>query len=274
MTLFTVDRDRCKGDGICVAECPQGVIEIKHPGTFPSLAESGELLCINCGHCVAVCPRGAFALAIMKPEDCVPVMEETLPSAVQIEHFLKSRRSVRVYKEDRVSREALTKVIEIASYAPSGHNDQPVRWTVIESSEELHTLKKLTVDWMRSLLEAMPDAELTLTIKRFVKAWERGEDPVLRGAPHLVIAHADQSGVSSPTDCIIALSHLELAANSMGLAACWAGAIQAAATLHPPVVQALRLPSEHRPFGAMMIGYPKHRFTRIPLRNYPKVNWQ
>ena len=96
MQLFTVDHHRCKRDGLCVAECPQGVIEINDPDTFPSLTESGEQLCINCGHCVAVCPHGAFMLATMKPEECALGMEETLPSAVQVEHLLKSRRSARV----------------------------------------------------------------------------------------------------------------------------------------------------------------------------------
>ncbi|MCP4610701.1 MAG: 4Fe-4S dicluster domain-containing protein, partial [Planctomycetes bacterium] len=128
MGLFTVDQGKCKGDGICVAECPMGVIEIQHSDNFPSVTENGEGLCINCGHCVAVCPHGAFSLTTMKPEDCSLVMKETLPSAVQVEHFLKSRRSARVYKEKRVSIEILTKVIEIAAYSPSGHNDQPVHW--------------------------------------------------------------------------------------------------------------------------------------------------
>jgi len=274
MTLFTVDRHRCKRDGICVAECPQGVIEINDPDTFPSLIESGEQVCINCGHCVAVCPHGAFMLATMKPEDCAPVMEEILPSAAQVEHFLKSRRSARAYKDKSVAREVLAKVIEIAAYAPSGHNNQPVHWTVIEDSKELHRLTALTIDWMRSMLETMPHSEVTLTLEHFVDSWQRGGDPVLRGAPHLIIAHADKSVSTSPIDCTIALCYLELAAHSMGLAACWAGAIQMAAALYPPVAEALKLPSQHRCFGAMMMGYPEHRFRRIPLRDYPQVNWR
>ena len=274
MRLFTVDRGKCKGDSICVAECPLGVIEIKHSDTFPSVTENGEDLCINCGHCVTVCPHGAFSLTTMKPEDCTLVMKEILPSASQVEHFLKSRRSARAYKEELVAREVLTKVIEIAAYSPSGHNDQPVHWTVIENSEELHRLRVLTIDWMRSIVEAMPDLEFTLTLERFVESWELGRDPVLRGAPHLIIAHANTSVITSAVDCTIALSYLELAAHSMGLAACWAGAIQVAAGLYPPMTEALKLPSEHQSFGAMLIGYPKHRFPRIPLRNHPQVSWR
>ncbi len=274
MTLFKVDHEKCNHDGICAAECPQGVIEIRQLDAFPSLAERGEESCINCGHCVAVCPQAAFALAAVKPEDCAPVREEILPSSEQTEHFLLSRRSVRAYKEKPVPRDLIAKVIGIAAYAPSGHNDRPVHWTVVEDEEELRHLKSLTIEWMRSMWEEMPDTELVLTLKHFISSWERGGDPVLRGAPNVIIAHADTSLFTSQVDCTIALSHLELAAHAMGLAACWAGAILGAANFYPPMTEALKLPEGHQAFGAMMIGYPKHRFLRIPPRNHPQINWR
>jgi len=37
----------------------------------------------------------------MKPEECVPISKKLLPTAEQVEHFLKSRRSIRVYKKSR-----------------------------------------------------------------------------------------------------------------------------------------------------------------------------
>jgi len=38
--------------------------------------------------------------------------------------------------------------------------------------------------------------------------------------------------------------------------------------------EALQLPEEHQTFGAMMVGYPRHRFRRIPLRNKPTIIWR
>ncbi|MBF0497994.1 MAG: 4Fe-4S binding protein, partial [Deltaproteobacteria bacterium] len=34
MSFLTIDQDRCKRDGICVAECPLGLIEIKGEDAF------------------------------------------------------------------------------------------------------------------------------------------------------------------------------------------------------------------------------------------------
>lgn len=273
MSLFAIDRDKCKRDGICVAVCPGGVIEIKEPEAFPSLVEGGEELCINCGHCVAVCPQGAFRLATMKPEDCAPVKKELLPAPEQVEHLLRSRRSVRSYKQKPVPREILGRLIDIARYAPSGHNDQPTRWIVVEDAKELERLKVMTVDWMRSVIKEWPETEVTIILDSFVNSWERGEDRILRGAPHVIIGHASKSALSPQVDCSTALTYLELAAHSLGLGACWAGALQAAAASHPPIVEALQIPEGHQCFGAMMVGYPRHEFRRIPLRNIPQTLW-
>jgi hypothetical protein len=38
--------------------------------------------------------------------------------------------------------------------------------------------------------------------------------------------------------------------------------------------EAVNLPEGHQIFGAMMVGYPKYRYHRIPLRKEPKIAWQ
>jgi len=96
---------------------------------------------------------------------------------------------------------------------------------------------------------------------------------VLRGAPQLIIAHG-QALPPTQTACVIALTYLELAAFAQGLGACWAGYFNAAATFYPPMQQALALPEGHQSFGAMMVGYPKFQYHRLPLRNEAKITWR
>jgi len=122
MSIFAVDHDKCNFCGLCAVECPAAIIVIKRPEALPFMARGGEKFCINCGHCVAVCPPGAISLETMKPADCITVSKELLPTPEQVEHFLKSRRSVRVFKEEPVPRKILAKLIDIAHYAPSGRN--------------------------------------------------------------------------------------------------------------------------------------------------------
>jgi len=187
---------------------------------------------------------------------------------------MKSRRSVRAYRGQPVPRETLERLIDIARYAPSGHNSQPVRWLVIQDSREVTRLAVIVVDWMRmSISRDLQVAEL-LHFDFLVADWDRGVDRIMRGAPHAILAHAPADHPTAPQAATIALSHVELAAYALGLGACWAGFLQACAAFHPPMKAALGLPDGHVSLGAMMIGYPEHRFARIPVRKEAKVTWR
>jgi len=274
MSLFTIDPEKCNHCGMCVLECPARIIVAHEPKTVPILVEGGEERCITCGHCVAVCAPGAFAHRAMRPEQLEEVTRRQLPSPAQAERLLKSRRSVRSYKNKPVPRELLAKLIDIAHYAPSGTNAQPVQWLVVEDPQETRRLAGLVVDWMRQVIKANRELAAVLRFDHMVGAWIMGIDVPLRGAPHVIAAHAPKNQPLAEGSCCIALTYLELAAYSMGLGACWAGYFHLAAANHPPLQEALGLPDGHQCFGAMMVGYPRCRFRRIPLRNEPKVIWR
>lgn len=273
MPLFTIDSEKCKKDGFCVAECPMGIIEMVDEEALPSPTRAAADLCINCGHCVAVCPHGALSLETMSTDECPPVRKEWLLSAEQAEHFLRSRRSIRSYKERPVERQLLEKLIDIARYAPSGHNMQPVEWLVIHDTAHVKSLTAMVVDWMRHVMEHQPDLAARLHMDRVVGAWEAGHDGICRNAPHLIAAHAHKDERTAPASCTIALTYLELAAAPLGLGACWAGYFNAAANMWPPLLEALSLPKDHITFGMMMVGYSKFQYHRLPLRNKPRITW-
>ena len=112
-------------------------------------------------------------------------------------------------------------------------------------------------------------------MKKLVADWEENNnDPILRKAPHLIIAHAPKKDKAAPQACTVGLTYLELAAVSFGLGTCWAGYFQVAVGMSPPLQEALALPDDHQSFGAMMIGYPKFEYQRIPKRNEAQVIWR
>jgi len=273
MQLLSVDQEKCKRDGICAAVCPARIIELKNKAAFPTMIDGGDELCIRCGHCVAVCPHGAMSHEIMNSEECPPVRKELFVQPDQVEQFLKSRRSIRAYKKKLVDRDLLAKLIELASFAPSGHNTQPVHWRVIYDSDEVSRLAGIVADWMRSLIKEGSPLATTLHMDRVVAAWETGSDRICRGAPHVIVAHAPKDERTAPPGCTIALTYLELATLPFGLGACWAGYFNMAANSWPPMAEALNLPEGHVSFGAMMVGYPKFKYQRLPLRNEPRISW-
>ena len=274
MRQINIDIEKCRHDGICAAVCPMNIIEMKDDSSVPELVAGQEDLCIQCGHCVAVCPHGALSLDGIKTEDCPPVRAELTLGSEQVEHLFRSRRSIRTYKEKAVEREKLARLIDMAHYAPTGSNSQQVQWLVINSREQLQIIGGMIIDMVRGLIQAGHPLAKAYRLERSVAAWEAGKDPVLRGAPALVVAHAPQAYPLAQVDCSIALSFLDLAAPTFGLGACWAGFFMMAAAQWPPLQQALALPEGNACFGALMIGYPQYKYHRLPPRKEAVVNWR
>ncbi len=273
MINLSVERDKCRKDGICTAVCPLRVIGIDESG-FPYQLPGAGSLCNMCGHCVAACPHGALSLGSMRPEDCEPVRKEALPGPDQVGHLLRARRSIRAFKDQSIDHDVLSGLIDTARHAPTAKNLQHVNWLVAGGKSEVRHLSGLAVDWVRSVLREKAGDEVTLLrMKRIVDAWEQGECRICHSAPHIIIAHSPKIMAYGRTDCAIALTYLELAAYSLGLGACWAGYFEQAARSYPPLRQALQLPEENEVYGAMLVGYSKYSYYRVPLRKKPAITW-
>jgi nitroreductase len=210
----------------------------------------------------------------MPVEKCPPVRPEWHLSPEQAEHFLRSRRSIRVYRDALVDPGRLERLIRTASHAPSGHNGQPVRWLVISGREKVPAIGAHVAAWMRGILEAKPEIGRSMMLDRLVDRWDAGLDPICRHAPHLVVAHAPKADLTAASACTLALAYLELAAPSFGLGACWAGYVHMAALRHQPLLDALALPEGHAFNGAMTVGEPKYRYHRLPERREPQIEWR
>ena len=274
MALFTIDQKKCRRDGLCQAACPAQIIIQEDKKSFPALLENGEEFCINCGHCVAVCPHGAFLLSTMPLSACPPMDRRLLPDAPALKHLLLARRSIRRYKKTPVSRKLLTELVDVARYAPTGSNKQQVWWTVISKPEEVRRMGAMVIDFIKIMLPLTPDEAQVRRFQRIVLAWENGRDRIMRGAPHLMVAHSPAEVAFPAADCAIALTYLELYAFARGLGTCWAGYFTGAANVHEPLVRALDLPPGHQCQGAVMLGYPQYRYSRIPMRNQAQVTWR
>jgi nitroreductase/NAD-dependent dihydropyrimidine dehydrogenase PreA subunit len=274
VSLFTIDKEKCKRDGICVAVCPVRIIELKDDSRVPTPVESAEEICIKCGHCVSVCPHGAFMHSIINLNDCPPVRKDFAFSLDQAEYFLRFRRSIRTFTEKEVDNDTLTKLIDIARYAPTAGNSQQVGWIIFNSREKVKTLSGLVVDMVRDMIKKKHPLTEKYRLANIVKAWDSGKDGISRGAPALVIAHAPKDYPIGLVDSTIALTYIDLAAPCSGLGTCWGGFFMMALSQWQPLLQALELPEGHSCFGVMMIGHPKYNYHRLPSRKEARIIWK
>jgi nitroreductase len=231
--------------------------------------------CIRCGHCVAVCPKAALDHEYAPLAEQVDVSRQTLPGMEAAAVFLRSRRSIRSYKERTpVPQETLARLLNIARYAPSGTNAQGLSYIVISDEERLCAVTKATVEWLEEKLDR-PGSKLPPSFREPVDAFREGRDTLLRGAPHLIIALTPPELIAVSTESAkFALEYVELLAPAMGLGTCWMGLIGVCASKkYPPLMDALGVPDGRDVVGAMTAGYPKFRYPRLVERDPLDVTW-
>lgn len=276
MSIIEINRDACNKCGVCAAECPRRIITLPGGG-FPEIAPETERRCNACGHCVAVCPRGCLSNRNSPLDKSPKIRADLIVTAEQVQQLLKSRRSVRAFKKKPVPHEMITRLIDIARYAPTGHNMQEVEWLVIDDRKVLSRIEELGVDWMHWVIKEMPKMAAESNMDEKLERQKLHHDAFLRGAPALIITHAREGGMVSllgAIDSANALSYLDLAANSIGLGTCWAGYVYIMVNLFAPVRELLALPGGHVACGAILLGYNRFNYYRIPVRKEPRITWR
>ncbi|MCU0652190.1 MAG: nitroreductase family protein [Candidatus Omnitrophica bacterium] len=273
MIAIKVDKNTCKGDGKCVEICPLKILQM-NAERVPEFIPGGGDICINCGHCFAFCPVGSIELSTMNAKDAMRLDYSKLPSSEQVELLLKARRSIRTYKDEPIKKEIIEKLIDVARYAPSGINRQPVDWLVINNKEKVHQLAGLIANWMEGLLKAKSQMAESFSFDRLVESYRNSDDKICRNAPCIIIAYGVKDDPIVPQSCTISAEYLELAAFGFGLGACWAGYVQMAINMSEDARKFIGLSSRAIAGAAMMVGLPKYRYNRIPLRNPAKIIWK
>jgi len=271
MGLLIIDENKCKKDGFCAQECPAAIIRLEGDGGYPDIVKGGDIGCIRCGHCVAVCPHGALSHVDIPIESSPEIREGLKIDGAQAEQFLRSRRSVRVFKDKPVEKEKLQRLIEIARYGPTGGNTQSVEWVVITDKSRLKKISSLTMDWLRELVKDPNVIAASPYLPMIVAAWDAGYDAVLRNAPALIVASAPKEIMTGQVDVTIAVTYLDIMAPAMGLGTCWAGLLQGALAGAPSLKAPVGIPEDHTHHYPIMVGNNAIKHYRLPERKKPKI---
>ncbi len=289
MPKIVIDSALCTGCGACVATCPAQVFAQEGAET-PSPA-ARERRCIDCGHCVAVCPHGAIAHASF-PEGMVrPIDTERIPSYEQTLELMRARRSVRAFDDEPVERAQVEQIIEAARCAPSAHNiqgtevlvveDAALRDAIVKSTAAFFTktAKQLRNPVIRGIMrfvakDEIDDAlELIEDFDEITEAVAQGLDPILRGAPCLLVFHSAPGANFPNVNANLALHNATLACQALGLGSFYLGYVLGACQREKHISRLLGLPPKHRVHAAMGIGEPRHHFPNWVERKQLATKW-
>ncbi len=144
---------------------------------------------------------------------------------------LYSRRSVRDFTDEPVSRETLMEIIKAGAWAPSGLNNQPWKFMIVDD---------------RSLLEGL--------------AGQTRYRPILEACPAAIVLFADPASMYNEMKDHMGLGactqNMLLAAHALGLGAVWLGEIL---NQEEAVKKLLKVPEELRLAAVVALGHPARR---------------
>lgn len=270
MPQIIIDEKLCARCNTCSTVCVTGIIEKASFPAYPTIPDEKVDYCIKCGHCESFCAQKALSLDFLLDEKI-----NTLASRIEpynLELYIKKRRSVRHFTSKPVDKETIAKLIDIARYAASGGNSQPVKWLVIFDPCEVKRIASLTIDWMRSIQNT--SHPLADYVPATIATWDGGLDLICHNAPHLLFAHVPFEPIDDPTEAIIALTHIDIAAPSFGVGTCWAGFVKMALDDYKPLRDLLSLPEERKAACPLMLGYSMYKISSIPRRNHADITWR
>lgn len=261
---ITVDAAKCIHCGMCIRDCVVRCIEFDAE-KIPRYIDGGDKVCVGCQHCMAICPKGALSFGGKNPDDCDVAAYGT---GEEILRLIKSRRSVRVFKRQDVPAETLKKLVDMLAYPPKGGNADSLHFTIVGTAEKMRAIEKFTYDTIQAVDNASPVIE-------FVRDnYNRGIDFVYRGAPSMIAVSVDKSKAVAGcenADPIIALSYLELYAQSLGLGTLWCDAALSVLNELPAVKALLEIPEGYELNYTMLLGLPAVKYQRTVQREPANV---
>ncbi len=149
---------------VCVARYAQAGQKKDEEG-YPYLDQKLTVHCFECGHCMAVCPAASLVFSKTPIRESPEIDEKLKISKQQAYQFLRSNRSIRNFTDERVTREEITELLELAACAPTGGNIQDVEWIVIDSREKLAEISKIVRNYLENLVKKSGNMWVTFRLR-------------------------------------------------------------------------------------------------------------
>ena len=267
--ILTVDQSKCVRCGICAEICPSCIITMGDNG--PELVYDGG--CMACGHCVAICPTGAMNNNQCQIEEQLPITSKVLDKDTAMD-FLRTRRSIRNFTDKKIDEETFKELLNAGRYAPTAANTQGLYYIVISDKELIKKIADTTADWMEKEIEiGSPRKRYFTNVLRTYR--DRNIDIIARNAPYLIIALARRLNETAISNCDQAWAYINLFAPTIGIGTTVAGFIQTCGQDgYEPLRELLEVPKKQIIVGALMAGYPKYKYKRLPERQHLKVEFR
>jgi ferredoxin len=281
-----IDESTCKQCGQCARICPAEVLTAEN-GRVRVLDDS-PFGCIACGHCMMICPENSITVTGrgISPDDLLPLpRREERATADALAALLRTRRSVRQFKDQEVAPELLKRIEEMAASAPMGIPPWDVGCVTVRGREKVQELAveiikgyegflKIFKPWVLAIMRPFVRRETYEQYRYFIRPLaemyvsdhRRGRDVLFYDAPAVMIFH--HSPYADNVDATIACTYAMLAAESLDLGNTIIGGAAPIMQRNKALCQAMGIPAGNTPAITLILGHPATNFRRAVRRRF------
>jgi nitroreductase len=177
---------------------------------------------------------------------------------------LLARRSVRLFKDEKIGKEDLDAILECAVYAPSANNTQNWHFAVIGDNA---TLGKVN-GWILEEINSSGDQKIR-------NAAANAGASVFRNAPTVIIVSTVKDDRFGIINASAATENILVAAQSLGIGSCWIGSVGVLASSGrlAEYARELGLPEGYAPYFGVTLGYAASPDRPAPPRKEGMINY-
>ena len=136
---------------------------------------------------------------------------------MEIFECIESRRSIRSYKEGKLSNEIINKLLKAGTMAPTGLGKESWGFVVIQDKNEIN-------EWSEKIkAHILENIEQYEFLKPMQHILEKPDFSVFHNAENLIVVFGCTESHSYISDCTLAAENIMLAARSMDIGSCWIG---------------------------------------------------
>ena len=274
--MIAVDAGKCTQCGLCVEVCHEGCLTLNGDGLQINRSE-----CSTCTQCVALCPSQALTWKGAAP---VRFERQRLPAPESLDELFKERRSIRLFKREKIDLALLAEIAGYGGYAPT--HAFHLRAIVVDDDALIALLDQVIMDNCRWLYRIL----YRLKVIAIVASWLGYGDELVKARPKLegtlrdgrafrsmptafIFVVGDKMVPLSDVSAQYALANMMYYAQVKGVGTClWANGPMFI-DKNGRARRRLGVKPSERIFGAMYMGYPGVRFSNKVNGKALAVTW-
>jgi len=272
--MITIRQQICNDCGICLTAVGGYCIE-----RVDGRLRIDQGICNECLRCVSICPKQVFELNDKEPSKATRLQV----SEAGFLQLVRSRRSVKAYKETAIPRDILWKIAEVSKYAPS--MNKKIAVVIIDDQTLIREVDAEAIKVIRRWYFVLFGNRLitrffqlfSKTLPTIKKKMER--DLVVRkriikdNTQALILVYGNKRIPVTESSGQHYLSVMGYYAHVLGVGTTLMDSLKLTLNRSKRMRNRLGIPAGESVLGVLSLGYAKERFVNVPEGIQINIDW-